>query len=156
MGSTATRIFETSVLPLLVVPPTADISEELMSVIITTDLRDIPIIPIQTLYDFLDQLQPRVKIVHVERPADKRHPMEVEEAADSLQRLLSKYAPSYEAIHNGDVAEAIMSYSEQEGASLIIAVPKTHAFISELLHKSVSRNLAEYSTIPLLSLPALQ
>jgi hypothetical protein len=52
--------------------------------------------------------------------------------------------------------ESILIFAGDHKASLIITVPKKHSFFSAIFHKSISKNLAYNSSIPLLSLPAIR
>ena len=156
LGSTTSRILERSEFPVLIVPNEALIGREIKSIVLTTDLKNIPGIPVDQLYTFLDAFKADLNVVHVEPIAEEKYPPETREAITGLHHLLDKYHPDFHYINAEDIVETVLAFAGNQHASLIITVPKTHSFLSAIFHKSISRNLAYNSRIPLLSLPAIR
>lgn len=66
-----------------------------------------------------------------------------------LDTLLAHLKPSYSFLEGKDVTEHIRSFAESNDIEWIIVVPKIHSKLSEILHKSMSRELAYTTHIPL-------
>lgn len=153
-GNVTSRMLGESKYPLLLVPGDAVIGRGIKTVVFATDLKDISLLPADQLYSFLDAFKAEVHVVNAGPVAEKEYAHETrKKAADSLHKLLDKHPASFYYIDGDNVAESILTFSGQHHASLIIAIPKKHGFLSGLFHKSVSKRLAYNSRIPLLCLP---
>lgn len=156
IGSTTAEMLRSSELPVLVVPKNTLLGKPMQTIVFTSDLKDIAVIPVRALYDFLDALRGKLYVVNVKPEGAEKYSPEMEKAIAGLHELLGKYDPAFHYIKGDDVVEAIRGFAEQQHASLIIAVHQKHGFWSALFHKSVSKKLAYNSQIPLLSLPGLE
>jgi len=155
MGSTTARMLKTSGYPLLIVPRETPLGREIKTIVFTTDLHDISTIPGDQLYSFLDAFKADICVVNVETSAEEgKYSPETKEAIAGLHRLLDRYHPSFYYLEGDDTVESILVFAGDRKGSLIIAVPKKHDFFSTIFHKSISKNLAYNSPVPLLSLPA--
>ena len=155
MGSTTSRVLETSEFPVLIVPREAPVGREVKTIVFTTDLMDIAAIPVDRLYSFLDAFKAELCVVNVEATAEEgKYSPEKKETIAGLHRLLEKYRSSFYFLEGDDTVESILICAKDHKASLIITVPKKRSFLSAIFHKSISKSLAYNSSIPLLSLPA--
>jgi nucleotide-binding universal stress UspA family protein len=68
-----------------------------------------------------------------------------------LDTLLADLKPVYSFLEGEDVCESIRGFAETNEIDWIVVVPKSHRKLSELLHKSVSRELAYTAHIPLVA-----
>jgi nucleotide-binding universal stress UspA family protein len=156
MGSITAQTLRSSELPVLIVPQDTLIGRGINGIIFTTDLKDFPAIPTNLLYEYLDAFPAALHVVNVMPEAKEKYSPETEASITQLHAVLEKYQPAFHYIQADEIMPNILSFSEQQHASLIIAVPKKHHFLGTLFHKSVSKKLAYQSKVPLLSLPALQ
>lgn len=60
--------------------------------------------------------------------------------------------PSYHYEEGEDIVEEITDFAEDEGAGLVITVPKTYGFFEGLFRRSVSKRLLGKTEVPLLLL----
>jgi nucleotide-binding universal stress UspA family protein len=156
MGSFTAEVLRSSEFPVLIVPPEAFIGREIKSIVFSTDLKDYSIIPTSLLHKFLDTFPAELHVVNVQPEAKEKYLSETEESIAKLHTILDKYNPVFHYIQGDDIVADILTFSEEHDASLIIAVPKKHSFLSAVFHKSISKKLAYNSQIPLLCLPALR
>jgi nucleotide-binding universal stress UspA family protein len=155
MGSVTTQMLRSGEFPVLIVPQDALIGRVVESIVFSTDLKDVSTIPVDLLHNFLDVFPATLHVVNVMPEAKEKYSPETEESIAKLHAILERYNPDFHYIQGDDIVENILSFSEQQHVSLIIAVPKKHNFFSTVFHKSVSKKLAYNSRVPLLSLPAL-
>ena len=156
MGSTTSRVLETSEFPVLIVPGKAPIGKGVKGIVFTTDLKDTSGIPADRLQAFLDAFKADVYVVNVDPATEETYSPEMKEAIAGLHGLLDKYHAAFHYLHGNDIAERILSFAGAHHASLVIAVPKARNFVAAVFHSSVSEKLTHNSHIPLLSLPALR
>jgi nucleotide-binding universal stress UspA family protein len=159
MGNTTARMVATSKFPLLVVPEQAVIGRPIKTIVFAADLRKdtTSLLPVYEMYAFLDAFKAEICVVNVESPGEsKKLPPEKKEAINSLNQLLEKYHPGIYHIEGDDIVKSILDFASQHKASLIMAVPRAHGFLSAIFHKSVTKKLAYNSPIPLLALPDIQ
>ncbi|WP_113618714.1 universal stress protein [Chitinophaga flava] len=155
MGSNTSQVMKTSEYPVLVVPKDAIVGKDIKSIIFSTDLRNISKSSAQQLYHFLDLFKPEVHVVNVEPVSEEKYSPETKEQISQLHDLLEQYNPTFHYMNGNNVVEGVLEFSREHHASLIVTVPKKHSFISSIFHKSISKELAYNSQVPLLSIPAL-
>jgi len=125
MGSTTSRVLETSEFPVLIVPREAPVGREVKTIVFTTDLMDIAAIPVDRLYSFLDAFKAELCVVNVEATAEEgKYSPEKKETIAGLHRLLEKYRSSFYFLEGDDTVESILICAKDHKASLIITVPK--------------------------------
>ena len=156
LGSTTSQVLKSSEFPVLVVPQEALVGRAVKTIIFSADLKDFAATPVNRLHRFLDAFPATLHVVNVQPEAKEKYSPETQEAIAKLHAVLEKYNPSFHYLQGDDIVENILSFSEQQHASLIIAVPKKHSFLASVFHKSIAKKLAYHSQIPLLALPALQ
>lgn len=155
MGSVTTQVLKSSETPALIVPQEALIGRTVKSMVLSADLKDFSTMPVDLLCKFLDAFPAELHVVNVLPEAREKYSPETEESIAKLHATLEKYQPAFHYIQGDDTVEHILSFVEQQHASLIIAVPKKHGFLSGLFHKSIAKELAYNTRVPLLALPAL-
>ncbi|WP_346316175.1 universal stress protein [Chitinophaga sp. YIM B06452] len=153
LGSTTSQILETSEAPVLVVPQDALVGRPVETIIFATDLKDVDRLSGDKLDEFLSAFKAKLYIVNVFPETEEKYSPETFEAITGLHRLLEKYDPTFGYISRDDIVEGILTYAAERQASMIMAVPKKHGAFSSLFHKSISKNLAYNSNVPLLFFP---
>jgi nucleotide-binding universal stress UspA family protein len=156
LGSTTSKMIETSDVPVLIVPKETPIGRPFHSIVFTTDLKSADVIPIHQLYKFLDAFPVPVKVVNVESAArDSRFDVGRKEAIADLYKIFEKHNATIEYLDDKDIVDGVLDYSDRHEASLIIMVPKKQGFFASIFNKSISKKLAYHSDIPMLALPPL-
>ncbi|MBC9909228.1 universal stress protein [Chitinophaga varians] len=155
MGSNTSQVLKISEYPVLVVPQEAPVGKGISSVVFSTDLQNISHASLEQLYRFLDLLHPEVHVVNVEPAATDKYSDDTRAQITRLHDVLEKYTPAFHYVTGTHVADSVLEFAKEQHASMIVTVPKKHSFISSIFHKSISKELAYNSPVPLLSIPAL-
>lgn len=154
MGSTTSQVLKVSEYPVLVVPKEAAVGKGISSVVFSTDLQNISKTSLDQLYRFLDLFHPEVHVVNVEPPAADKYTDDTKKQITALHEVLERYTPAFHYVTGTHIADSVLEFAREHHASLIVTVPKKHSFISSIFHKSISKELAYNSPVPLLSIPA--
>jgi len=67
LGSTTTKVLRGSEWPVLIVPPDTLLGRTIKSIVFTSDLKKLDSIPTHQLYDFLNALPGKLKVINIER-----------------------------------------------------------------------------------------
>jgi nucleotide-binding universal stress UspA family protein len=156
LGSTTTEAVNNSKQPIMIVPEDTLLGKGIKTIVLTVDLEQVDTLPTQKLFEFLDAFPAKIQVVNVDTKAKEKYSPQMEKSISRLHELLGKYNPLFNYITGDDIVEEVLDFSRNHRASLIIAVHQTHGFLSNLFHKSITKQLAYNSTVPLLSLPGLK
>lgn len=69
-----------------------------------------------------------------------------------LHNMLAEVKPSYHFIEKENVEEGIKEFAETNNIDFIIVIPKKHQFLEGLFHKSLSKELAFHSHVPVMAI----
>src|SRR5215203_217519 len=153
VGSTTTQVLKEGEWPVLVVPEDTILGRGIKTIALTIDLKEIDMQSIRQVYEFLDALPGELLVVNVEQQEREKYSPEMKETIADLHKLLKKYNPEFIYLTGDDVVKEILCFANERHASLIIAIHQKHGFLSSLFHKSVTKQLAYNSNVPLLALP---
>ncbi|NQX41333.1 universal stress protein [Pedobacter steynii] len=149
IGSNTIRLVEESIAPVLIVPPGANF-ETIKKVVFACDLRQVsnttPALAIKT---FVNTIGAKLLVLNVDHHEESFSPESIGELID-LHELWDKEEPEYHYINHEDIATGIMEFAEQQGADLVITVPKVYGFFESMFHRSLTKKLAYHSRFPLL------
>lgn len=151
MGSNTADLTKSCTIPLLIVPQDA-IFQPITKIVFACDLKNAAeSTPLDKLRFLIHHLQARLLVLNVEH---KGKPVDRNTIAEQhvLDGLLAPLSPEYHYIEENNVSQGIMAFAEEEDAELVIAVPKSLRFFEKLFHRSVTKNLAQHSKIPLMIL----
>jgi nucleotide-binding universal stress UspA family protein len=147
MGSNVIRLAEECIAPLLIVPPSADF-KTIQKVVFACDLRQVSkTTPLFAIKTFIHTVGAKSLILNVDRK-ENFNPEKIGELTD-LQVLWNEEKPEYHYIQHEDVASGIMEFAEEQGADLVITVPKVYGFFESIFHRSLTKKLAYHSRLPL-------
>jgi len=151
LGSTTRRIIRHASCPVLAVPHTTSVFYP-QHVAFATDLVATKPSPSLELFKQLLQFwQAKVHVIHVHpQPSE----VSVEKAQEALQltHFLENISHSYHFVEDKVAARGIKQYLEEYPADLLVVIPRHHAALESLFHKSVSKQLAIKSPVPILSI----
>ncbi len=103
------------------------------------------------LHKFLDRLNARVTAVH--RCLKNELNEKENKLANELQLELQNYHFRLHVAKNvEDLPTVVNDFAKKDNASLIISIHKMRSFLSGLFHKSITKNLAWRSEVPVLVL----
>ncbi len=69
-----------------------------------------------------------------------------------LQEMLVDLKPNYHFITNENTDEGIMDFAEKNHIDLLVVLPKRHALLDRLIHKSHTKQLVLHSHVPVMAL----
>lgn len=152
VGSHSIRVMEDSTYPLVIVPEDAKVTplERILLAVDFDILRRGQTLP--RLVAILNNLQAELYVVNVAK--DESYSPETKEDISHLHGLLDKYNPSFHYVEDSNVVEGINEFAAQHNISLIIAIHEKKGLLATLFQKSVSKQLAWNSDVPLLIIPA--
>lgn len=149
IGSNATKAIESIHQPLLIIPQHAaiDMPER---IVMATDLKTIN----EKIFIQLDKIFKsfEAKILALNIMNKNQDINIVKKEAAPLQQQLIKYSTEFHFILSDDIETGINLFAIDHHASLIVSLHKTKSFFDSLFHKSITKNLAWHSKIPLLVL----
>ena len=149
VGSNAIKLAKECLAPLLIVPSMATF-QPIKTVVFAFDLKSVsastPVLPIKTL---IRALGARLLILNVDYDGDKFEPETINEMTD-LHELWDDMQPEYHYITHKDIATGIMTFVAQHTAELVITVPKKYGFFESIFHRSLTKELAYHTHLPLL------
>ena len=103
------------------------------------------------LHKFLERLNARVTAVH--RCLKNQLNEKELQLAEELQLELQNYHFRLHLANNAaDLPTVVRTFAKEDNASLIISIHKMRSFVAGLFHKSVTKNLAWRSEVPVLVL----
>jgi len=152
VGSHSIRVMENGDYPLVIVPEDAKITP-LERVLLAVDfdmLRRGKSLP--RLVEILNNLHVELFVVNV--ASDEGYSDETKEDIKHVHQLLDRYHPSINYIEDSNVVNSINEFADRHDISLIIAIHEKKSLLATIFQKSVSKQLAWQSNVPLLIIPA--
>ena len=149
VGSNTVRLAKESLAPLLIVPPVAAF-QPIKTVVFACDLKRVSMsTPVLAIKAFMHALGAKLLILNINH--DKAHfePGTINELAD-LHQLWDDEQPEYHYLEHEDTLTGIMQFADQQGAELVIAVPKEYSFFENIFHRSMTEKIAYHTHLPLL------
>jgi nucleotide-binding universal stress UspA family protein len=148
LGSVASGVIARTKIPVLVVPEKAAYKSQAKAVF-ATDFRLKLSDATSDVLRSLPQLKSGfVHVVHVlDQPGtpDKSH-------EHALGQKLGGIPHDFHYLHDRDVIQAVMNFTESTDADLLIAVAHEHSLLHRLFYDSMTRKLAQRANLPMLAL----
>jgi nucleotide-binding universal stress UspA family protein len=153
IGSHVIKISKACPVPLIVIPPAYSF-EIIKRVVVACDFNKVTeTVPLEALKRLLDKKKFDLLIVNIDSKAQNNE-VDAEKTAEktALYSMLRQYTPKYFYLNGTDVINGILQFAADKDAQLVIALPHKYSFFQSLLHNSVSQQLAESSSVPVLLL----
>jgi nucleotide-binding universal stress UspA family protein len=154
-GSTTKEVLKKNEWPVLVVPETTFLGRSIDTLVFASDMKEIKNLPADVIHEVLNAFPAKLQLLHVQKESKNEPIAERENAVVALHELLEQYDPEFHYRTCNDIVEEILSFATKEKASMIITVHRKLGFWKSMFSESVTRKLAEKTSIPLLSLPGL-
>ena len=155
IGSRITDLFKHAESPILVIPSTY-IYEPVMCAVLATDLENVEKLPQNLINKIITDYRCRLLVLNVNPNGEEPSAVEQIQNIGRLHRLLEPSRPDFHYTNHNDISEEIMEFSEEQHAGLIILVHKEHSFLHKLFNKSVEKEMAMHSHVPVLILKELE
>lgn len=148
LGSVAASVIARTKVPVLVIPQKAAYKEKVKAVF-ATDFR--LRVSEQTLEVLRGLPQLKKGILHVVHVIDK--PGDPDKSHESVvSQKLGDIQHDFHYLHDRDVPQAIMNFSESTDAEMLVAVAHEHSLMHRLFYDSMTRKLAQKVNMPMLAL----
>jgi nucleotide-binding universal stress UspA family protein len=153
IGDHVIKVSKASPVPVMVVPPNYRYSL-IDNAVLACDFKRVKqSVPMGVLHKLLGKQAIKLQVVNVD--ASSKHAIaDPEQLAEesALHDMLKGFHPKYYYINNPNVITAILDFTTEHKAQMVIALPHTYSFLQALLHDSISQQLAKNSTVPVLLL----
>jgi nucleotide-binding universal stress UspA family protein len=153
-GSTATRLIGEATFPVLVVPE-ATAFEPLTRILFACDQEAIaPGNELPLLRELASAFSAQVDVLHVEtnQPATASAAGSHSHRGLNLETVLSGISHQYTFLQEDDVVTGIAQGIREDGANLLVMVPRRHGFWDIVFNRSTTRKMAYQAPVPLLVL----
>lgn len=149
LGSVASGVIAGSKAPVLVVPTKA-VFRNFARFAFATDFK-MPVSrgSLQIMRELLNLQHTGLNIIHVLRDESQQPNQKQEEA---LSERLGTVPHDFHYIHDDNIPQAIHNFLESTDCNGLVAVAHEHSLLHGLFSKSVSRELAHHTTVPMLVL----
>lgn len=137
--------------PVIVVPKDATF-KTIAHICLACDLKNVlTSTPLISIKAFTKLFNAKLDVLNVDY--NNRHfTAETETELENLEYILEDVNHELHFIENENVQDAINTFIETNQTDMLIMVPKKHSFFENLFHKSVSKEMAYQSRVPMLSL----
>src|SRR5690606_25166144 len=108
--------------------------------------------PIQSIKAFVRQLNAQILVLNVGHNEGVHLKQDLTKDIYELNNFMENETPQYYYTENKNIADGILSCSDEQEADLLITVPKDYALFESIFHKSISKVLANKTHLPLLIL----
>ena len=151
LGSNTVRMAETSVCPVMIVPPHAKFNG-INNIAMTSDFKNVvettPVLAIKTI---LELFSAQLHIVNVDNEHYVSLTEEYLDERGKMQKLFSDFNPEFYFIGINDFYEVIDEFVKSKNIDMIIVMPKNHRFINSIFSTSHTKKLAFHSPVPILA-----
>ncbi|MBE7171356.1 MAG: universal stress protein [Williamsia sp.] len=150
-GSNAVEVAKRAICPVIILPPNAGF-KGVKKVLFASDLKDVAgSTPIDSIRKVLSLFDSTVHVLHVaagvEREAD-----ELQQQKSALHEMLITYRPEFYLLDQTDFLQAVEQIVQEQDIDLILTVPRTHGFFSNLFSANHTKKLAYQGTVPVIAI----
>ena|SRR3989344_727619 len=110
-------------------------------------------------YDTIETITELIKVFHsklfVLNIKENKEVVSIEEAGSGLrlESKLNNVPHVYHFSENEDLIEGINKFVKEKKADMVVLIPHKHNLLERLFHKSISKNMAFHTNVPMLTLP---
>lgn len=148
LGSVASGVIAHTKVPVLVVPQKAAYKNNAKAVFATDFHIKVSDASLGVLRSLPQLKSGFVHVVHVQdKPGttDKSH-------ESTLGQKLGEIPHDFHYLHDRDIIQAVMNFTESTDADLLVAVAHEHSLLHRLFYDSMTRKLAQRTNLPILAL----
>lgn len=144
IGSNTLAATEKINIPIIIVPETATYSP-LKNVVFAYNRRQ-PLLSRQSnaIEDFTAKVNAHLDVLYI---GEEQH---LNAAKQDIQKLLHISDIAYHTIKHHDTAKDILAFADTNNADLLLALPGKYGFLQDLFHKSITKQLAYKTKVPLM------
>jgi nucleotide-binding universal stress UspA family protein len=144
-GSITSEVMKRSEVPVMIIPQHA-LFKGFSKVAVSTELKSDDIALAKQVAEFCKASNPELTLVHIESEKDE------EEALVTFKQRLSEQMPgaNFQRFQSDSIAEGLDDYVDLENMHLLAIKRQKRNFLESLFHKSVTKELAYHSKIPVM------
>ncbi|MBC7382098.1 MAG: universal stress protein [Bacteroidia bacterium] len=150
VGSNAASVVSKTVVPLLVVPANTSY-KEIGRIVYATDYNEPEFPALIRLVYYAELFDCILDVVHVKSDSDKYFNAENNFFIKNKEKITYNKI-RYTKLEKGDIIETINNYVDSVQADLLVMAKHNRNFFDRLFHRSLSKNMAFHTHIPLLVL----
>lgn len=151
-GTVSSDILLNAPCPVLIVPENATF-QEYKKFCYATDLKGFDVFYGKQLIKAFSPFKPDLHLLHINNSADQKHPFDFELVDLVYARQNIEVDVKIEEKVSKDIPNAIIESAHEQSAEMIVMSRPHYSIVDQLFHKSVTRNVAQSSDLPLLILP---
>jgi nucleotide-binding universal stress UspA family protein len=137
--------------PLIVVPAEAKFTT-IRKIGLACDMKNVmDTAPVEEIKTLVKEFNASLHVVHINTGDDIKYGPEIVDQSGLLQEMLDELHPSYHFLDEIDIEEGLSAFAENNKLDLLIVVPKKHNVISNLFHKSHSKQLVMHTHVPVMA-----
>lgn len=150
LGSNTARLCATCDTPLLVIP--ASISfKPIKRMALACDFKEVTAtIPVNIIKGLTNKLGAELLVVNVDYREEEYYDPHMITQQYALHALLDNLKATYFYVDSKSERQGILKFAREQEVQLILLIKKQHALGESFLHRSVSKEMALYTTIPVL------
>ncbi|WP_207423313.1 universal stress protein [Desertivirga brevis] len=150
VGSNTLNIIEKLPIPIILIPSTAKFAE-IRKLALATDLNEVSkSTPTEAVKWIVNELKAQLIIVNVWSSEEPDPDVNAELA--ELQKMFEREQPEYHYINVSNVTEGLLDFAICQHVQLIAVIGKKHSFLERLYHRSVTKDFALHTYLPVLIL----
>jgi nucleotide-binding universal stress UspA family protein len=150
-GKTFSAIHKLSC-PVLMVPP-GRMYTAIQKIGLACDYKHVlETVPFHEIAALLTALKAELHVLFVDPDVNRRPTGEIQAEADCVEEMFKEFHPVYHYINNDNVAQGLSELVQDNRLDLLLAIPQKRNLIKNLLHHSVSRNMAKHSELPVMTI----
>ncbi|MGD1893354.1 MAG: universal stress protein [Cyclobacteriaceae bacterium] len=151
LGSTTLQVMRYATCPVLAIPRTAEVFHP-QQIAFATDLETNEDTSFLRVFRRLAQLwRATVHFIHV-HPNPSQVGVEQAQEALNLDHFLQDIPHTYHFVEDKLPARGIEQYLMKYPTDLLVVIPRHHAALESLFHRSVTKQLATHTSLPILSI----
>lgn len=151
VGSVAADVARQAPCPVIILPEGVSY-QPIQKIVLATDFKETRQQLLTPLVEIARLTQAEVLALHIESE-DKELSEEKAVEALRLEEWLGDIPSSVHTLVREDVQEGIDEFAHQQKAGLVAVVSRKHGFFASLFHRSLTRLMTLYTTVPVLVIP---
>lgn len=150
LGSVAGEVLKKSKAPVVVVPKNYSYQPP-KRILYTVDLLDEPLKLKDVFEDFVKRNDSEITILTVTQPGAEIDDSKAERGF-ALHLNMNGYKHEFDVVEGRDAGKTILKYINQHPVDMLVTTPRKSSWFNRILHPSVSQELAEHLTVPMMAI----
>lgn len=152
-GSVAYGTMQRATCPVMVIPENA-MGHQIQTVAYATDFTESDPFYIWQIGKLLNPFTPIMRVVHIEKTPEEKRPISMDDMKAFFEDHPSGLQMTYHRIATKSVEKELTEFEDTWNVDLMIMAKPHRSFFKRLFHKSMTKQMALNTTVPLLILKA--